>query len=443
MSSIGVISILIAIALLIFFVYKGLHVLVAAPLAAMLVAGFNGLGLVDGYSKNYMAGLAGFAQNNLPIYLWGAIMGELYNQSGAAISIAKLFSNLFRGKKEHVSVFTSIFIISLIGVIMSYGGISGIVLMFVLMPMTLGIMEECGIPREMAPGVLLGSIATAALTLPGSPQMNNTIPMQYLGTSSTAALIPGIIGGIVVLGGNIAFLTWAANSEIKKGNIFKAAVGDEDLKASIDKKELPNPILSLLPLVITFFFFNMFKLYIGYSIMLGIVAGIVLFYKQLGGSIKSLSKLIGLGAASACVLCFSSAALSGFGSVVSATETFKGISAALTAIDGPPLFISMIAICLITGICGSGPAGLGAALPMFHDTFVALGVNMNAVHRIGAFAGTTLDTLPTNAGFIAATGIAKTPADKSYKYVGVCTVLNTTIATFVVTLLLTLFPGLA
>ena len=52
MSSIGVISILIAIALLIFFVYKGLHVLVAATLAPMLVAGFNGLGLVDGYSKN-------------------------------------------------------------------------------------------------------------------------------------------------------------------------------------------------------------------------------------------------------------------------------------------------------------------------------------------------------------------------------------------------------
>ena len=60
-----------------------------------------------------------------------------------------------------------------------------------------------------------------------------------------------------------------------------------------------------------------------------------------------------------------------------------------------------------------------------------------------AFSATTLDTLPTNAGFIAATGLAKAETKQSYKYVGVCTVLNTTIATIVVTLLLTIAPGLA
>lgn len=47
------------------------------------------------------------------------------------------------------------------------------------------------------------------------------------------------------------------------------------------------------------------------------------------------------------------------------------------------------------------------------------------------------------AGFIAATGLAKAETKQSYKYVGVCTVLNTTIATIVVTLLLTIAPGLA
>lgn len=47
------------------------------------------------------------------------------------------------------------------------------------------------------------------------------------------------------------------------------------------------------------------------------------------------------------------------------------------------------------------------------------------------------------AGFIAAAGLAKAEAKQSYKYVGVCTVLNTTIATIVVTLLLTIAPGLA
>ena len=73
---------------------------------------------------------------------------------------------------------------------------------------------------------------------------------------------------------------------------------------------------------------------------------------------------------------------------------------------------------LVTAICGSGPAAIGASLPMFYDTFVSMGVSMSAVHRIAAFSATTLDTLPTNAGFIAAAGLARSEAKDSYKYVG-------------------------
>lgn len=79
---------------------------------------------------------------------------------------------------------TSILIIFVAGVLMSYGGISGIVLMMVLMPLTLEIIKESRIPRYMAPGILLGALATAALAMPGSPQIQNSGPIQYLGTTS-------------------------------------------------------------------------------------------------------------------------------------------------------------------------------------------------------------------------------------------------------------------
>ena len=176
--------------------------------------------------------------------------------------------------------------------------------------------------------------------------------------------------------------------------------------------------------------------------MFGIVAGLFLFWKYLHG-VQSILKLISGATAGACALCLSSAALAGFGAVVQATETFGEFSATVTSIQGPPLFIAMIAIMLVTAICGSGPAGIGASLPMFKDTFAVMGINSTALHRVAAFSATTLDTLPTNPGFIAATGLAKAETKQSYKYVGVCTVVNTTIATVVVTLLLTVFPGLA
>ena len=414
MNIVGLLGIVAALVALIVMVYKGLHVLIAGTIAALLVAITNGLGAVDGYSVVYLGGVGGFVVSNLAIYLWGGIFGELYNASGAARSIAHAISRLFKGKKEHTSVLTSILIIFVAGVLMSYGGISGIVLMMVLMPLTLEIIKESRIPRYMAPGILLGALATA---------------------------IPGFIGGAVVIVLNIVYLNYAANREISAGRVYVDAEFDESMRVK-SNEDLPNPIMALLPLIVTFMLFNFMKLYIGFSIIIGILTALVCFWRYLGG-VKLVMGVLGKGVAAACVLCLSSGALAGFGTVVQATETFGQFSIALTNIQGPPLFIVMIAIMLVTAICGSGPAAIGASLPMFYDTFVSMGVSMSAVHRIAAFSATTLDTLPTNAGFIAAAGLARSEAKDSYKYVGMCTVVNTTIATAVVTLLLTLFPGLA
>ncbi len=437
---IGLAGIIAALVLLIWMVYKGWPVLVAAAAAAIIVALSNQISATEGYSSIYMNGIGSFVVGNLPIYLWGAIFGQMYNASGAASSIAQGISRLFKGKKETISSSTGILIIFAAGVVMSYGGISGIVLMFVMMPLGLEILKECNVPRYMAPGILLGSMATAALCMPGSPQIQNASPMTFLGTSSTAALIPGFIGGIVVLTLNYFYLTYSAKKEIAKGNGFE--VLDKE-KVTLDTvRECPGVLISLLPLILTFVLFNVFKVYIGFSIIAGIVASVVLFYNKIG-SMTNVFKAMETGVLNACSLCFASAALSGFGAIVKETSAFVTLSEALTSINGEPLFIAMLAIMLITGICGSGPAGIGASLPMFKDTFVAMGINMSALHRVAAFSATTLDTLPTNAGFIAAAGLASTSTKLSYKYVGVCTVLNTTIATFVVALLLVLFPGLA
>jgi H+/gluconate symporter-like permease len=290
----------------------------------------------------------------------------------------------------------------------------------------------------MAPGILLGGLATAGLTMPGSPQSQNVIPMTYLNTPSTAAMIPGFAGGIVVIALNLMYLTWAAKKEIRLGNTDEDSLDTSGKDAGI----LPNALLSFVPLALTFVLFNGFKLYIGYCLIIGICCGLLVFYKQLCNQ-KALKELVDISVPQAAFLVFASASLSGFGAVVGKTEAFAQLSGALAAINGPPLLIAMFAFMIVTAICGSGPAAMGAGLPIFSNTFASMGVNLSALHRVAAFCGTTLDTLPTNAGFIAATGLAKRPANQSYKYVGVCTVVNTTIATAVVTILLILFPYLA
>lgn len=152
MSVLGLIGIIVALILLIVLVYKGVHVVVAGAVAAIIVAVTNSLGATEGYSAIYLGGMGGFVTGNLPIYLWGGIFGEMFNSSGAARSIAKGISKLLKGNKERAGVLTSILIVFVAGLLMSYGGISGIVLMFVLMPLTLEILKESRIPRYMAPG---------------------------------------------------------------------------------------------------------------------------------------------------------------------------------------------------------------------------------------------------------------------------------------------------
>ena len=80
---------------------------------------------------------------------------------------------------------------------------------------------------------------------------------------------------------------------------------------------------------------------------------------------------------------------------------------------------------------------------MFQSTFQALGVNMGAVHRIAAFTGTCLDTLPSNAAVNISAKLTGYSVKRIYKYCFLTTVLATSIGAIVVTIMLTLFPNLA
>ena len=124
------------------------------------------------------------------------------------------------------------------------------------------------------------------------------------------------------------------------------------------------------------------------------------------------------------------------------TPAFAGLTEILAGFKGNPLVVAMIAMMIMTLVGGSGPAGLGVGLPVFTPLAQSMGVSMNAFARVSAFCAITFDTLPTNAGFIAATEICKVQAKKSYKYVGICTVINTTIGTVILCLLCILMPNL-
>ena len=66
-----------------------------------------------------------------------------------------------------------------------------VVLMFILFPIAMDLFEKAKMPRAMGPGVVLGALATAACSMPGTTSDQNVIAVQMLGTSPMAAAVPG------------------------------------------------------------------------------------------------------------------------------------------------------------------------------------------------------------------------------------------------------------
>ena len=444
----GIIGIIVGVALLIYGAYKGVSTIILAPVCGLIIALFNGMNLLTTFTDTMVPAVCNYVTGMLGPVLMGCVIAGIYNTSGAALSIANALYDLFTinarkkakpGEPVVMSPILAIITVYVIGTTLAYSGMNPVVLMFILFPIAMDLFAKSDIPREMGPGVVLGALATAACSMPGTTSDQNVIAVQFLGTSPMAAAIPGFIGGAVVLLLNIIMMNVISKREIAKGHVFKPAEG---AMRRPDDQKTPHWLIAVIPIAVTLITFNAFGWNILVSMALNIVLSLIFFFNHYGrlSGLKALLEPVG---GQATMLVLQVGLLGAIGGVVAASPAFPVLTDALLSMNVPGLFKVVIAIALLTGASGSGPAGLSATLPYMSDMFTQMGISMNALHRVSVFASQTLDTLPTNPGYIIATGIAEVPIKDSYRYVFITTVLNTTITALAVALLLTIAPGWA
>lgn len=435
----GIIGMILCVILLMYLVYLGLSVIVAAPVTAILLMLVTSIPLVEGFSVTFLRGAGGFITGLLGIYLAGTLLGEVYTVSGASVSIARSLMRTLRGKREQVSPVISFCIVYAVGSILVFGGIHVVALCFILLPLSLPLMREANIPRVLAPAMVISCSFTGALTMPGAPQTPNAIPMGFLGTAPNAGLFPGIIAGVFLWVVNIIILTVIT----KRLNAAGIGYSGDDIVQEEEKKTPPNPWISAIPFAVVFVLFNAFNLHIVYSLLAGTLVAIIVFWKHIDGR-KGLFSVLNNGGEKCCVVLIAGSVMGGFGATIAASNAFVSVANSVVNFPGPPLFVVGIAMAIITGISGTAPAGLGVGIPMFQDIFVVqMGIDPAALHRVASFASSTFDTLPTNAVYLAMAGLAGFTVRQTYKYVFALTVVPPIIATFLVAMLLTVFPGLA
>lgn len=146
---VSVIGIILAFAVLIFAAYKKISMFLAAVLAAAIVALFGGLDVAAslvGADGPFLIGMKDFVGSWLVIFALGALLGALYDKSGATWRISSTLIN-------KAGTQWTLLIYVLEGALLVYGGIQVTVMIFVLLPFAKILFPKAGIPWYLFPGI--------------------------------------------------------------------------------------------------------------------------------------------------------------------------------------------------------------------------------------------------------------------------------------------------
>ena len=386
-------GILISLVLLMFLAYRGYSIIWVAPLSALVVTLTGGLPLLDTYKDIYMTGFVDFTKSWFPVFMLGAIFGHLMDYTGAARSIAILLTNIFGPKRAILGV--------IIGcAVLTYGGISLFVVVFAMYPLALALFREANITRKLIPGsIALGSFTFTMTALPGTPQIQNLIPIQYFNTQPTAAPVMGLTAAVFMFGLGYIYLLWRERKLTARGDLFTEPENRANEKKT-ETKDLPNPLLSLLPLLSVIITLNILNWDIITSLISGIILTMVLSYQKYKGFPNSISG----GATGSVIAIINTSAAVGFGAVVKAVPGFQTLTGLVMGIKGSPLISEAVAVNILSGATGSASGGMGIALEALSEKYIQmateLGINPEALHRIASLASGGLDTLPHNGAVI-------------------------------------------
>ncbi len=433
--------------LLMFVAYRGLSVVLFAPVCALLAVALS-LGpkeVLPFYSHVFMAKLVAFLQLYFPVFLLGAVFGKLIELSGAASSLSGAI--IGRLGERH-----TILAIVLASALLTYGGVSLFVVAFAVYPFAAGLFKRAGIPKRLVPATMaLGAFTFTMDALPGTPQIQNVIPTTFFGTTLYAAPFLGCSGALLVLVLGLTYLNRERKKAVERGEGYGEGHFNEP---ETQTEESPlHPAKAIVPLL-TVALANRFlsaqlKLTYGstvevehatvevskmatiWSIEIALTLGILLTL-MLG--CRNVRKGLDAAVAGALLATLNTASEYGFGGVIAALPGFAVVKSFIGGAFANPLVNEAVSINVLAGITGSASGGMSLALGALGQQYMASGEPPEVLHRIASMASGGMDTLPHNGAVITLLLITGLTHRQSYKDIFVLTLIKTLAVFFVIAL---------
>lgn len=441
---IGNIGLIVGLAALILMALRGVNILVAALVASLIVAVTNGLGLAPTLLEHFPTGPLGaftFAGQFFILFLTGAVFGKLMASSGAAASVAGAII-------QWLGVRRTILVTVLSCAVLTYGGVVLFVVIFTMYPLGIALMREADLPKRIFCGAAALGAGTFTMTaLPGTPSIHNVIAASALGTDLFAGVLPGLVAAAVMFALGLWYLElqWRGARERDEGYVSNAC--DEEMeKLAPDLQDAPAWRLSMLPLLVVlgtilvprlsvaiglvdaesalvgplFVFANAQPIvWPSLALVLGSLVCVACFSALRGRSLEAM----GAGANDSVMPLLNTAAVIGFGGVVAQTQGFAAFAGAIVGLDLPPLVSVALSVNVVSGIVGSASGGLQIFMQTLAESYLAMGVEPQVLHRVATVASGGLDSLPHSGAVIAMLTIMGLKHREAYRDIFVVTVL--------------------
>lgn len=406
---IGLAGIIAALVFLTVAVYKGWSILYSSVISAIIIALTNGMDLYEALTVNYVSSFTSYAANYFILFCEGAMLGKLYDVSGAAWKIGKTVVDKCGTKFALVGYIA-------VAAILEYGGISTFVICFVLLPLAKPIFRETHTPWYMWPAITIVPIIGPELMTPGGLQSHNIIPTQVLGTDLMAAPVMGAVFTVAYFAICGVYFVWELKRAQKVAWKRDSLPPVDESDAAVNYESAPAMVAAVIPILAGVLLINFAKLQPIYGLGVSVILCILLFYRNIptGKMVPTLNE----GFANGVMPLIMVTAVVGIAQVVSSTDAFTVIRDSLLNFTSTSKVATAFSVVGITNImaliCGSASGAIAMTLEMFSDAWLAAGLDPEWIHRVVTTASGGFDTVPWNSFVVLILSMGKLTHKQAY-----------------------------
>lgn len=393
----GVIGIIVALILVNVLVYKGLNAVVTAFLVSFLLIITSGLPFQETWNTA-MSDMGYLCEVYGPLFLFGSIMGIMYSNSGAAVSMMRLFMKPFQNAKNpSVKRMGSLLMFMLLRVVIGFSGLDSMAIMVTMVSITVALFAACDLPRRYVCCVLMIA-GTIGMLVPAAPTVFNVLLVELMpGYSASGALVLRLILLAAFIVGSVLILNVFISRDMANGGHFDP--GPLELP-DFESMKMPPWILTFIPIVSVFVFYNLVGLEAWTSLLIGCLLSVILFVPylpkeegrtRLGTLVSSLD--MGVNLAPVTLIFAMMPAL-----ILPQLPAFEVLTNFFVSMPIPAA-LAFLVLCIIL-VAAAADSALILMATVAVSTFIPAGLSVMGCGVIIIMASCVLDTLPNNFGLI-------------------------------------------